>query len=103
MDYDKVMQARIYLPSKTAMQSGLANTLHWILEYEPEKPKQTDNLIGWIGSSDMRGQVRLLFDTKEEAIAYAERNEIAYQVLVRKPQRIRPKSYSDNFRYQKIE
>ncbi len=93
------MAARIYKPAKTAMQSGPARTKEWVLEYEPEAPREIDPLMGWTSSRDMKSQLRLAFETKEEAIAYAERNGIAYRLL--EPQRraqVR-KSYSDNFRY----
>ena len=65
------MTARIYLPARNAMQAGQAKD-KWILEYEPESPRQTEPLMGWTSSSDMRSQVNLRFDSKEEAIAYAD-------------------------------
>jgi hypothetical protein len=93
------MLARIFKPARNAMQSGLAQTEKWVLEYEPEQPLAADPLMGYTSSADMRRQVRLEFDSSELAIAYAERNGIAYQVLeaqVRTPKKI---SYSDNFRF----
>ncbi len=96
------MEARIYKPAKTAMQSGRNNTRKWILEYEPAEAKRADSLMGWIGSGDMRGQVKLKFDSREDAIAYAERNGIPYRVREPKLCRVRPKSYADNFRYDKV-
>ena len=93
------MTARIYKPARTAMQSGAANTKEWVLDYEPEQPPTVEPLMGWTSSADMKQQVRLSFDTKEEAIAYCERNGIAYQVFETKPP-VRPRiSYSDNFAY----
>lgn len=93
------MAARIFKPSRTAMQSGPAQTKDWVLEYEPEAPREIDPLMGWTSSRDMKSQLRLTFESKEEAIAYAERNGIAYRLL--EPQARAPvrKSYSDNFRY----
>jgi ETC complex I subunit conserved region len=91
------MTARIYKPARTAMQSGTAKTKEWMLDYEPEQPRAIDPLMGWTSSGDMKQQVRLLFDTKEEAIAYCERNGIVFEVSEsRPPQRARI-SYSDNF------
>ena len=75
------MTARIYKPAKTAMQSGHAKTQEWVLNYEPEQPREVEPLMGWTSSGDMRQQVRLRFDTVEEAIAYCERHGIAYQVF----------------------
>ncbi|MCB1427192.1 MAG: ETC complex I subunit [Zhengella sp.] len=93
------MSARIYSPAKTAMQSGKAKTGRWILEFEPEAPRKIDPLMGYTTSSDMKSQIRLSFETKEEAIAYAEKNGIAYSVREPKEAKRRQISYSDNFRY----
>jgi ETC complex I subunit conserved region len=93
------MTARIYKPARTAMQSGTAKTKEWTLDYEPEEPRAIEPLMGWTSSGDMKQQLRLAFDTKEEAIAYCERNGIAYEVFESKPP-ARPRiSYSDNFAY----
>ena len=97
------MKAKIYQPAKTAMQSGNANVKHWIVEYEPEETKTVDPLMGWAGSGDMRGQLKLRFDTKDEAIAYAERNALSYNIAEPNIRRVIPKSYSDNFKYEKVE
>lgn len=93
------MVARIFKPAQTAMQSGPARTKEWMLEYEPESPREIDPLMGWTSSRDMKAQIRLSFDTKDEAIAYAERNAIPYRVLEPTPRRIVRKSYADNFRF----
>jgi hypothetical protein len=91
------MTARIYKPAKTAMQSGQAKTKEWLLDYEPDEPRQVEPLMGWTSSSDMKQQVSLRFDTKEEAVAYCERNGIAYQVFETKQSTRRGLSYADNF------
>jgi hypothetical protein len=93
------MTARIYKPARTAMQSGAAKTKEWVLDYEPEQPLAVEPLMGWTSSGDMKQQLRLLFDTKEEAIAYCERNGIAYQLFESMPSRRHRISYSDNFAY----
>jgi hypothetical protein len=93
------MLAYIYRPAQTAMQSGPARTKEWVLEYEPETAREIDPLMGWTSSRDMRQQVRLSFDTKEEAVAYAERSGIAYRVAEPKPRRPVRKAYADNFRF----
>lgn len=98
------MTARIYKPSRTAMQSGQARTKQWQLDYEPEIPRTVEPLMGYTSSADMRQQVRLSFDTKEEAIAYCERHGIAYRVAAeareKAPKRM---SYSDNFKFNRAE
>jgi hypothetical protein len=91
------MTARIYKPARTAMQSGAAKTKEWVLDYEPEQPRAVEPLMGWTSSGDMKQQLRLQFDTKEEAIAYCERNGIAYQAFESSPSRRQRISYSDNF------
>ena len=93
------MIARIYKPARTAMQSGTAKTKQWALDYEPEQPRAVEPLMGWTSSADMRQQLRLRFHTKEDAVAYCERNGIAYEVFESAPAK-RPRiAYSDNFAY----
>jgi hypothetical protein len=96
------MTARIYRPAKTAMQSGEARTKEWVLEHEPASPRRIDPLMGWTSSGDTRQQLRISFDTKEEAIAYAERNGIPYTLAEPKPRRQVRKSYADNFKFGRI-
>jgi hypothetical protein len=91
-------RARIYRPAKSAMQSGRANTQKWVLEFEPAEPKRIEPLMGWVSSGDTRGQVTLRFDSKEEAIAFAEKNGYSYWIEEPHSRHIRPKSYADNFR-----
>ena len=92
------MTARIYRPARTAMQSGNAKTKEWVLDFEPEQPRVVEPLMGWTSSGDMKQQLRLFFQTKEEAIAYCEREGIAYQVFDSKPRDRRPRiAYADNF------
>jgi hypothetical protein len=93
------MRARIYKPARNAMQSGKARTKLWVLEYEPEIPRQIDPLMGWTSSSDMRQQLCLEFDTAGEAIAYARANAIPYQLFEPHLPSQKPKSYADNFRF----
>jgi hypothetical protein len=93
------MTARIYIPARTAMQSGTAKAKEWVLDYEPEQPRMVEPLMGWTSSSDMKQQVRLAFDTKEEAIAYCERHGIAYQVFESEPSKRQRIAYADNFSY----
>ncbi|MDB5591852.1 ETC complex I subunit [Enterovirga sp.] len=93
------MPARIYKPAKGATQSGLARTKLWLLEFEQDSAREIEPLMGWTSSADTRQQVQLRFDTKEEAVAYAEREGIAYRV--EEPQEVtrRPMAYSDNFKF----
>ena len=95
------MAVRILQPAKTAMQSGEARTKEWHLEFEPESAETRDPLMGWTSSADTKAQVRLEFATKDEAIAYAVRNGLAYTVVEPKPRRAIRKSYAENFKYKK--
>lgn len=93
------MPARIYRPAKTAMQSGTAKTKTWILEFAPATGRDVDPLMGWTSSGDTQSQVRLRFETKEEALEYAQENGIVAEVTepkTRKPV-IRPNGYGENF------
>ena len=93
------MRARIYQPAKTAMQSGTAKTHTWVLEFAPETPREIDPLMGWTGSSDTQAQVRLTFDSKEAALAYAEDRGIEVTVLQSQRRRanLRKGGYGENF------
>ena len=96
------MVARIYRPAKTAMQSGQARTKEWVLEYAPEAAREVEPLMGWTSSRDMKSQIRLEFASKDEAIAYAERNGIPFRIVEPKTRKLVRKSYADNFKYGRI-
>jgi uncharacterized protein YcnI len=97
------MLARIYRPAKTAMQSGRAKTKEWMLEFEPASARVPDPLMGWTISTDMNGQVRLAFDTQGEAVAYAQRHGIAFELLAPAEHRKIVKAYADNFAFNRKE
>ncbi|MFC2970221.1 ETC complex I subunit [Acidimangrovimonas pyrenivorans] len=93
------MRARIYQPAKTAMQSGTAKTHNWVLEFDPAAPRNLDPLMGWTSSADTQSQVRLRFETLEEAEDYAREHGLDYTVArphQRKPN-IRARGYGENF------
>ncbi len=92
------MTARIFLPAKTAMSSGHAKTQKWVLEYEPAAPRAIEPLMGYTSSSDMTSQVRLTFESRHDAVAYADRNGIDYRVAEPHQRKRRAMSYSENFR-----
>jgi hypothetical protein len=92
-------EARIFRPAKTAMQSGRAKTRRWVLEYELPTPRRPDPLMGWSSAADTLNQVQLRFDTLEEAVAYAGKHGLAYTVIEPHERVFRPKSYADNFRW----
>ena len=92
------MTARIYRPARNAMQSGKGKSKHWVLVHEATTPRSIDPLMGYTSSSDMNQQIRLSFETLEEAEAYAKRNGIPYSVQPAHDPTPKRVSYPDNFR-----
>ncbi len=89
-------KAKIYKPTKTAMQSGLGKNDKWIIEYITKNPG-INPLMGWESSTDTLSELRLEFSSKESAIDYAKRNKIIFEIIEPKQRKILKKSYSDNF------
>ena len=90
--------ARISEVDRKTTQSGRANSGLWVLEFERSEAQRPDPLTGWNGSGDTNPQVRMTFRTKEEAVAYAERRNIAYHLVPASPVKLKIQAYSDNFR-----
>ncbi|MGV1794250.1 NADH-ubiquinone oxidoreductase [Rhizobium lusitanum] len=97
------MPAKIYRPAKTAMQSGKAKTHIWVLEFDQEIPRKIDPIMGYTSSADTRQQLKLTFETQEQAEDYAKRNDIDYRVILPKDPIRQVVSYSDNFRFNRIQ
>jgi len=91
-----IKKAKIYLPNKSPMQSGLGKTNSWILEFETKNPTKNP-LMGWESSSDMLTELKLEFSSKELAINYAKKMKIDYELIEPKKRKIVKKSYADNF------
>ena len=89
-------KAKIYIPSKTATQSGLGKEDKWILEFD-SKDTTTNQLMGWESSIDTMGEVKLEFSTKDKAIEYAKNNNISYKVIEPNKRKFIIKSYAENF------
>jgi DNA polymerase/3'-5' exonuclease PolX len=93
------MQAKIYQPTKSAMQSGVGNLKKWILDYTPQKDSRfIDKMIGWTGSKDMNQEVRLSFNSKDEAINFANHHNIEYELIEPHVRKVVKKSYAENFK-----
>jgi hypothetical protein len=92
------MNARIYQIQKNALQSGKALTHKWVLEYAPAEAKQADPLTGWAGSGDTQQQLKLSFPSQDAAIAYAQKQGVAYTVIPTPPKTLKLQAYADNFR-----
>jgi ETC complex I subunit conserved region len=97
-----MVQARIFRPAKTAMQSGRRRARSWVLEYAPASPRRPDPLMGWASAQDTLNEVQLRFATLEEAVAFAEKNGLDYSVSEPHNSIEKPKSYADNFRWDRV-
>ena len=97
------MTARIYKPSKTAMQSGRGKTEKWVLEFFQTSATKREPLMGWRSGSDTQKQVKIKFDSKDDAVRYAEKNSIKYTLSEPKERKIKPKAYADNFAFNRKE
>ena len=92
------MKAKIFKPAKTAMQSGRAKFNKWVLKFSNEKNQLRDTMMGWNGGSSTVSQIELKFPSKEEAVNYAKKNSIEYEVVETSERKVINKSYADNFK-----
>ena len=97
------MLARIYKPTKNAMQSGKAGAKSWVIEFVPATASRPDALMGWIGTTDTNRQVRLSFDDRDAAITFARECGIPHQVIEPRELKRQVKAYSDNFAFRRRE
>jgi len=89
-------KAKIYIPNKNPMQSGLGKSNKWVLEYETKDPTKNP-LMGWESSSDTFTEIKLIFKSKELAINYAKKKKIYFEIIEPKKRKTVKKSYADNF------
>src|SRR5437879_3625599 len=94
-------RARIYRPTKSAMQSG-SGARKWLLEYEPASRRDPDPLMGWSSAADTLNEVQLRFETIEEAVAFADKHRMQYTIIEPHQRTAKVKSYADNFRYDRV-
>lgn len=93
------MKVRIYKPSKTSMQSGHGKTDRWVIEPDDTSGKKPEPLMGWTSSENTLNQINMKFDTREAAIAFADKKGWQYTVANVRERRVKPRNYGDNFRY----
>ncbi len=93
---------RIFRPSKTAMQSGRGKTHQWVMEFETSAPNRVEPLMGWVSGADTRNQLKLRFESLDEAMAYAAAQGLKAVVQSPHERTLKPKSYADNFRPERI-
>jgi|TARA_B110000261_G_scaffold143244_1_gene165117 hypothetical protein len=89
-------KAKIYIPTKNSMQSGLGKSDKWVIKFETENPG-INPLMGWETSSNTLSELNLEFSTKELAIEYAKKNKIDFEVIEPHKRKTVKKSYADNF------
>jgi outer membrane protein assembly factor BamE (lipoprotein component of BamABCDE complex) len=97
------IKAKIYRPTKNAMQSGTARTKKWVLEFDASARPYIEPLMGWNAMVDTNQQLKLYFDTQKAAEHYAQDKQLDYRVTQPKERTIVPKSYAANFAYDKVE
>lgn len=95
--------ARIYRPARNAMQSGTRNTKHWVLEFEPSSTRFIEHIMGWTGNTDTTQQVKLSFDSKDDAIRFAEIHHMRYKVYEPQVRTAKKRAYADNFAYNRVD
>lgn len=92
------MQVRIYKPTRTAMQSGVANTKHWLLEFIGDDTRFIEPVMGWTASKNMLNEVSIKFETKEEAVEFANSNNYSYELIEPQEKKFTKRTYADNFK-----
>ena len=97
------MTIKIYKPAKTAMQSGIGNTKKWLAEYISHEETTKDSLMGWNSSLDTKSQIKVFFDSREQAIDWAQKNNYQYFVDEPRKRKVKIKSYASNFDIDKKE
>ena len=97
------MTIKIYKPTKTSMQSGLGKTKLWLAEYISDSDNVKESLMGWNSSLDTKTQIRVFFETKEQAINWAKKNNYQYFVYEPQSRKLKPKNYASNFDMNKKE
>ena len=93
------MKAQIYKPSKSSMQSARGKTYQWVLEYELTSKREPEPVMGWVSSNDTLNQVKMKFNSSEDAVAYAQKQGWEYSVQISQARRVRPRNYMDNFKF----
>ena len=89
------LPVRIYRPSLSPLQSGLARSA-WVIEFEPQQATGIDPLMGWTTSRDPLQQIRLTFPSREQAIAFSRRQGWRYTVSEPHERKLRPRLHAEN-------
>ena len=96
------MKVKIYKPFNTASQSGFSKFKYWIVEFPKDNNLGSEPLMGWQKSDNTHKQIQLKFESLEQALLYVEKNKLDYTLIKEKKKKFKIKSYSDNFKYNKL-
>nr|XP_021518856.1 NADH dehydrogenase [ubiquinone] iron-sulfur protein 4, mitochondrial-like [Meriones unguiculatus] len=99
-EHIKTRKVRIFVPARNNMQSGVNNTKKWKMEFDTRE-RWENPLMGWASTADPLSNMVLTFNTKEDAIAFAEKNGWSYDVEEKKVPKPKSKSYGANFSWNK--
>ncbi|XP_059692991.1 NADH dehydrogenase [ubiquinone] iron-sulfur protein 4, mitochondrial [Haemorhous mexicanus] len=99
-EHIKTRKVHIFVPARNAMQSGANNTKKWKMEFD-NRERWENPLMGWASTADPLSNMVLTFSTKEDAIAFAEKNGWSYDVEEKKMPKPKSKSYGANFSWNK--
>ena len=97
----QVRPVRIFRPAPPTTQSGRAKSFGWRVEWDilQGSGRWSNPLMGWQSSADAMQGTRLDFNSKEDAIAFA--NKQGYEYFVQEPNERKrvPKAYATQFVY----
>ncbi|MCI4392756.1 hypothetical protein PGIGA_G00149560 [Pangasianodon gigas] len=99
-EHIKTRKVRIFVPTRNAMQSGVQNTKKWKMDFDTRE-RWENPLMGWASTADPLSNMVLTFSTKEDAIAFAEKNGWSYDITEKRTPKPRVKSYGANFSWDK--
>ncbi|EJW86941.1 lipid depleted protein 5 [Wuchereria bancrofti] len=102
VDFLRSRRVRIYRPAREATQSGWARTRTWKIELD-NLERWENSLIGWSSTGDPLSNISMAMDfaSKEDAVRYCETNNLNYEVIEPNERIIKPKSYAENFSWNK--
>ncbi|XP_055055905.1 NADH dehydrogenase [ubiquinone] iron-sulfur protein 4, mitochondrial [Misgurnus anguillicaudatus] len=99
-EHIKTRKVRIFVSARNAMQSGIKNTQKWKMDFDTRE-RWENPMMGWASTADPLSNMVLMFSTKEDAIAFAEKNGWSYDITEKRDKKPRVKSYGANFSWDK--
>ncbi|MDR0485069.1 MAG: ETC complex I subunit [Alphaproteobacteria bacterium] len=90
-------KAIIYNPTRNLMQQGLAKKNVWKLVFVKEIDNKQEHLMGWTSSFETQSQIILEFNSKEDAINYATKKKLNFEVREPNASTLEKKDITFNF------